>query len=169
MVLHKLNAGVVVGGVELIRDVPAQGAKLAALLDDGVQETDTVQHGLPLRHVGDVQEILRDACVRPLETGFDALWWLVGELDGNLCQAKASQNLRFSQVTELNTKHMSQVNLHRNKNVSSIQRQCLTKELVVFMHHAPLHFFKFFFTSYLTFFTYISVNIHTNKQTFNSR
>ena len=115
MVLHKLNAGVVVGGVELIRDVPAQGAKLAALLDDGVQESDTVQHGLPLRHVGDVQEVLRDACVRPLETGFDALWWLVGELDGNLCQAKASQNLRFSQITRLNTKYMSQVSLHGYK------------------------------------------------------
>ena len=44
MVLHKLNAGVVVGGVELIRDVPAQGAKLAAFLHHGVEYAQAKQH-----------------------------------------------------------------------------------------------------------------------------
>lgn len=94
MILHKLHAGVVVRGVELVGDVPAQGAELAALLHDGVQEADTVQHGLPLRHVGDIQEVLRDAGVRPLQTRLDALRWLVGELDGDLWECRNKVNLK---------------------------------------------------------------------------
>ena len=93
MILHKLHAGVVVGGVELVGDVPAQGAKLAALLDDGVQEANAIQHRLPLRHVGDVQEVLRDAGVCPLQTRLDALRWLVGELDGDLRECRHNVNL----------------------------------------------------------------------------
>ena len=84
MVLDVLHAGVEVGGVELVRDVPAQRSELAPLLDRGVQERHCVQHRLPLRHVGDVEEVLRDVRVRPLQPSLDTLRGLHRELDGNL-------------------------------------------------------------------------------------
>ena len=88
VILHKLHAGIVVSGVELVGDVPAQGAELAALLHHRVQEADAVQHGLPLRQVGVVQKVLRDAGIRPLQPRLHPLGRLVGELDGDLqCNA----------------------------------------------------------------------------------
>ena len=36
-----------IGFVELVGDVPANGAKLTALLDEGVEETQAIQHLLP--------------------------------------------------------------------------------------------------------------------------
>ena len=49
-----------------------------------VQIGDCVEHGLPLRQVGDVQEVLWDAHIGALQTSLDTLWGLVGELDGGL-------------------------------------------------------------------------------------
>ena len=106
VVLHELDAGVVVGGVELVGDVPAQGAKLASLLDNGVQEAHSVQHGLPLRHVGDVQEVLRDASVGALQTRLDSLWRLIGELDGDLQTGRKKKllecYLRLNKSSQIN-------------------------------------------------------------------
>ena len=59
MVLDELNSGVEVSLVELIGDVPADGAKLASLLHGGVQEGYAVQHGLPHGHVAVLQLFLQ--------------------------------------------------------------------------------------------------------------
>ena len=84
MVLYKLYTGVEVRSVELVRNVPAERAKLPSLLYHGVHEGDTVQHGLPLRHVGDVEEVLRDARVCTLQSRLHTLGRLIGEFDGDL-------------------------------------------------------------------------------------
>ena len=51
MVLHKLDGGVEVALVELIRNVPADGSELAPLLHRRVEERYPVQDGLPHGHV----------------------------------------------------------------------------------------------------------------------
>ena len=84
MILHKLDSGSKVSLVELIWDIPANGPKLSAFLDSCVEECHTIQHGLPLIHVGDVQLILRDKAVCPLKARLDTLWGLSCELDGRL-------------------------------------------------------------------------------------
>lgn len=61
MVLNELDAGVEVGLVELVRDVPTQGSVLSSLLDDAVEKSHRVEHGLPLHHVTDVQQVLVNA------------------------------------------------------------------------------------------------------------
>lgn len=61
MVLNELDAGVEVGLVELVRDVPTQGSVLSSLLDDAVEKRHRVEHGLPLHHVTDVQQVLVNA------------------------------------------------------------------------------------------------------------
>lgn len=58
MVLDELHGGVEVSLVELIGDVPANGSKLASLLHGGVEEGNTVQHGLPHGHVAVLQLLL---------------------------------------------------------------------------------------------------------------
>ena len=63
MVLDKLHGGVEVGLVELVGDVPAQRPVLPPLLHRAVEEGHTVQHGLPLHHVADVQQVLVDTWV----------------------------------------------------------------------------------------------------------
>ena len=88
VVLHKLDAGVVVSRVELVGDVPAQGTELASLLHHRVHETHSVQHGLPLWQVGVVQEVLGDVRVRPLQPGLHALGRLIRELDGDLAKER---------------------------------------------------------------------------------
>ena len=84
MVLYKLHGGRQIGLVELVGDVPADGAKLPAFLHCGMEEAHAVQHGFPLRHVGDVQLLLADQAVRTLQARLHALRRLVGELDGRL-------------------------------------------------------------------------------------
>ena len=84
MVLDELDAGGEVGLVKLVRDVPAEGAKLPPLLDGGVEEGHRVQHGLPLVKVGDVQLLLADAGVGAFEARLHSLRRLVGELDAGL-------------------------------------------------------------------------------------
>lgn len=84
MVLHKLNAGIKIGRVELVRDVPAKGPELSSLLHNGVKEGHRVQHGTPLGHVGNVKEVLGDTSVRAFQACFHSLGRLVGEFDGHL-------------------------------------------------------------------------------------
>jgi hypothetical protein len=84
VVLHKLHAGIEVSGIEFIWNVPSQGSKLPSLLDHGVHEGHTIQHGLPLRHVGNIEEILAKSSVGSLQASLNALWGLVGEFNGNL-------------------------------------------------------------------------------------
>lgn len=84
VVLNKLDTGVEVGRVELIWNVPAERTKLAPLLHNCVQERHTKQHRLPLGHAADVEEVLRHARVRSLQSCLHALWRLVRELDRHL-------------------------------------------------------------------------------------
>ena len=58
VVVDKLHAGGEVGLVELVGDVPTQGAKLTPLLDGGVQERHGVQDRFPLHQIGDLQLLL---------------------------------------------------------------------------------------------------------------
>lgn len=79
-----LGAGVEVSLVVFVRDVPAEGTKLASLLHGGVEEGHGVVHGLPLREVGEVQSLLAGVGVGSLQTSLDALWGLKRVLDGGL-------------------------------------------------------------------------------------
>lgn len=58
VVLYKLNSGVEVSLVELIRDVPAQRTVLAPFLDRGVQKGYGVEHRPPLGHITHIQQVL---------------------------------------------------------------------------------------------------------------
>lgn len=59
MVLNKLDSGSKVSLVELVGDVPSNGSELPPLLDSGMEEGHSVQHGLPLRKVGILQLFLK--------------------------------------------------------------------------------------------------------------
>lgn len=91
MVLNKLYAGIEVGSVEFVGNVPSQGSELPPLLHYCVHEGHSIQHGLPLRHVGNVQEVLAQPGVGSLQTGFDSLRWFIGKFDGNLLNKKNCQ------------------------------------------------------------------------------
>ena len=84
MILNKLDAGVEIRRVELVRNVPANRSELASLLDDTVHKGDAKQHRLPLRGTRNVELVLRYTRVGSLETSLDTLRWLVGELDRHL-------------------------------------------------------------------------------------
>ena len=58
MVLYELYGGGEVGLVELVGDVPANGTELTPLLDCGMEESHSIQHGSPLGHVADVKLVL---------------------------------------------------------------------------------------------------------------
>lgn len=81
MVLYKLYTGIEVCSVELVWNIPSQWSKLPSLLHHCVHEGHTIQHGLPLRHVGYVQEVLAKTGVRSLQTGLDALRRFIGEFN----------------------------------------------------------------------------------------
>lgn len=81
MILYKLYTGIEVGGVELVWNIPSQWSKLPSLLHHRVHEGHAIQHGFPLRHVGNVQEVLAQTGVRSLQTGLDALRWFIGEFN----------------------------------------------------------------------------------------
>ena len=61
-----------------------------------MQERYPIQHRFPLRHIGDVEELLGDICVGSLEPGLDAQRRLVGELDGGLQQGNGELGVAFS-------------------------------------------------------------------------
>ena len=84
MVHDELCAGCEVRSVELIRDVPAERPKLAALLQHGVQEGDRIEHGGPGEVVGVVQGVLGDVRVRPLQARSDPLRRFVCVLQSHL-------------------------------------------------------------------------------------
>lgn len=54
VILHKLDAGIEVRGVEFVWDVPAQRTEFPPLLNHRVQEGHSIEHGSPLRHIGDI-------------------------------------------------------------------------------------------------------------------
>ena len=91
MVLNKLYAGIEVGSIEFVRNVPSQGSELPPLLHYCVHEGHSIQHGLPLRHVGNVQEVLAQPGVGSLQTGFDSLRWFIGKFDGNLLKKRIAK------------------------------------------------------------------------------
>ena len=84
VVLEKLDARSEIGGVELVLDVPPDGAKLTPLLDDGVEIAHGEQKLAPLVPRHGVHHVLRDPGVGVPETGAHADGRLVGELDGHL-------------------------------------------------------------------------------------
>ena len=86
MVHDKLSAGIEVSPVKLVRNIPAERAKLAPLLHHCVEKGNGVEHGRPGRVVGVVQGVLRDVAVGPLEAGPDALGRFVGEFERHLQQ-----------------------------------------------------------------------------------
>ena len=95
MVLYELDRRREVGLVELVRYVPADWTELPALLDGGVEKGDRVEERLPLRHRDDVQLVLRDKPVRPLQAGLDALRRLGGELDRRLEEVDRELQMRL--------------------------------------------------------------------------
>lgn len=58
MILNKLHRCRQISGVEFIRDVPSKRSKLASFLNNGVQESCSIQHWFPLGHVGHIELIL---------------------------------------------------------------------------------------------------------------
>ena len=70
VVLHELDRSCEVGLVELVRDVPANRSKLAALLHRRVEEGDGVQHGLPLLHVAHLELVLQESQRSELKVSF---------------------------------------------------------------------------------------------------
>ena len=88
MVLDELYAGCEVSLVELVGDIPPQGAELASLLHGGVKEGHGKEQGLPLRHGAVVQLLLSEAHIGPLQPSPHPLGGLVGELDGELFEGK---------------------------------------------------------------------------------
>ena len=86
VVLHELDHGGEVSLIELIRDVPTQWAKLPSLLHRSVHKGHSIQHGLPLREVADLQLLLADVGVGPPKTRLDTLRGLAGVLDAGLQQ-----------------------------------------------------------------------------------
>ena len=86
MVHDKLCAGCEVGSVEFIRNVPAEGPKLAAFLEHRVQEGNRIEHCGPGKVVGVVQGVLGDVRIRPLQARSDPLRWLVCVLQCHLEQ-----------------------------------------------------------------------------------
>ena len=86
VVLHKLDHGSEVSLVELVRDVPTQWAELPSLLHRSVHKGHSIQHGLPLREVADLQLLLADVGVGPPQSRLDALRGLAGVLDAGLQQ-----------------------------------------------------------------------------------
>mmetsp|Transcript_57587 Transcript_57587/g.137164 ORF Transcript_57587/g.137164 Transcript_57587/m.137164 type:complete len:324 (+) Transcript_57587:1369-2340(+) len=88
MLLQEEKAGVEVGVVVLVRNAPADGAELAPLLHDTVQEGLHIDQRAPLRQVNLVQKLLRDhGAVGSVQAGFQSRGRLQGHLDGNLQQA----------------------------------------------------------------------------------
>lgn len=108
MVLNKLYAGIEVGSVEFVGNVPSQGSELPPLLNHCVHEGHSVQHGLPLRHVGNVQEVLAQPGVGSLQTCFDSLRWFIGKFDGNLLKKK---NCKIMSNFEKNSSNINQTKL----------------------------------------------------------
>ena len=53
----------------------------SADLDNSVHVGHSVEHWFPLRHVGNIQEILGDTSVGAFQASFDALRRLIGELN----------------------------------------------------------------------------------------
>lgn len=53
-------------------------------LYNSMHEGHSVENGSPLWHVRDVQEVLSDPGVGPLQPSLDALWGLIGELNRHL-------------------------------------------------------------------------------------
>eukprot|EP00955_Chlamydomonas_euryale_P005073 54229-Chlamydomonas_euryale.AAC.5 len=95
MVLQELHARAQVRLVELVRDVPADGAKLAALLRDRVQEAHDEEQLAPLLARDRVQQVLRDPLVRRAQPGLHADRGLVGDLDAHLQQANGELRVRL--------------------------------------------------------------------------
>ena len=86
VVLHELDHGREVSLIELVRDVPTQWAELPSLLHCGVDKSHSIQHGLPLREVADLQLLLADVGVGAPQACLDALRGLTGVLDAGLQQ-----------------------------------------------------------------------------------
>ena len=87
VVLEKLDTRGEIGGVELVLDVPPDGAELATLLNHGVEVAHDVQQLAPLVEGHRVDHVLADPVVGVPETGAHADGRLVGELDGHLEEA----------------------------------------------------------------------------------
>ena len=88
MILNKLYAGIEIRRVEFVGDVPAERTELSSLLNDGMQEGHSEQHRFPLRQIGNVEEVLSDAGVGPLQAGPDTLGRLIREFDRHLYASK---------------------------------------------------------------------------------
>lgn len=58
MVLNKLDSGIKISLVELIGNIPSQGAIFPSLLNCAVKKGYCIQHRPPLRHVTDIQKVL---------------------------------------------------------------------------------------------------------------
>jgi len=67
-------------------DIPSDWSELSSLLHCGVEEGNSVKCRFPLRQVVDIQLILGDTRVSPVETSLDTLWRFISELQRRLQQ-----------------------------------------------------------------------------------
>ncbi len=87
VLLQEENARSEVSVVVLVRNTPAERAKLASLLHSGVQEAQGEEQLAPLRRarVYALQSVLvHDDRVRPQDAGLESRGGLVGHLGGHL-------------------------------------------------------------------------------------
>jgi len=84
VVLEELHRREPVTLVELVGNSEADGAELAALLDDGVEEALGEEEGLPFDAAEGLDDVLRHPRERADDTSTNTLRRLVGELDGHL-------------------------------------------------------------------------------------
>lgn len=84
MVLDKLYSWSEVWLVEFVRNVPTYRSEFPTLLHRRMQKSNDEKKRFPLRHVADVELVLRNEPIGPLQTWFHALRRLGSELNRRL-------------------------------------------------------------------------------------
>ena len=91
-----------------VLNVPAERGEFPSLLNDGMKEGHSEQYRFPLRQIGNVEEVLSDAGVGPLQASPDTLETLI-RVRGTSYNSDAAERrceCPGSSVTEVNKLRM---------------------------------------------------------------